>query len=69
VSISSETLYSEIVCDGNILYLVRATYNDKVILIDVKTRLVIDEATLPIYADNMKNAVRKPLILYHVDIG
>jgi hypothetical protein len=69
VSISSKTLYSEIVCDGNILYLVRATYNDKVILIDVKTRLVIDEATLPIYADNMKNAVRKPLILYHVDIG
>jgi hypothetical protein len=69
VSISSETLYSEIVCDGNILYLVRATYNDKVILIDVKTRLVIDEATLPIYADNMKNAVRKLLILYHVDIG
>jgi hypothetical protein len=69
VSISSETLYSEIVCDGNILYLVRATYNDKVILIDMKTRLVIDEATLPIYADNMKNAVRKPLILYHVDIG
>jgi hypothetical protein len=69
MSISSETLYSEIVCDGNILYLVRATYNDKVILIDVKTRLVIDEATLPIYADNMKNAVRKPLILYHVDIG
>jgi hypothetical protein len=69
VSISSETLYSEIVCDGNILYLVRATYNDEVVLIDVKTRLVIDEATLPIYADNMKNAVRKPLILYHVDIG
>jgi hypothetical protein len=69
VSISSETLYSEIVCDGNILYLVRATYNDKVILIDVKTRLVIDEATLPTYADKMKNAMRKPLILYYVDIG
>jgi hypothetical protein len=69
VSISSETLYSEIVCDGNILYLVRATYNDKVILIDVKTRLVIDEATLPTHADNMKNAMRKPLVLYHVDIG